>query len=250
MKIWNECAFKHKLVYIDNIKKFVGNEHTAFGTAMHYVCERVLTDKKKQNYSSLFEEKFLEELSLLKKSNVELKKELINSMRGQGNNLIDFIFPAVKKYFDSFDVVSVEESLMEDLENTNLKFKGYVDLVLKTSDGKYHVIDWKTCSWGWDTKRKNEKITNYQLALYKNFFAIKHGIDPKNIETYFALLKRTAKSNKVEIFRTTSGSKKIQNSLKLLSKAVYNIENKNFIKNRLSCTSGFGCEFYKTKHCR
>ena len=38
-KIWNECAFKHKLVYIDGLKSFQGNEYTAFGTAMHHVCE-------------------------------------------------------------------------------------------------------------------------------------------------------------------------------------------------------------------
>ena len=30
----------------------------------------------------------------------------------------------------------------------------------------------------------------------------------------------------------------------------YNIKNENFIKNKLSCTSGYGCEFYKTKYCR
>ena len=46
LKIWNECAFKHKLVYKDQIKKFVGNEYTAFGTAIHHVCEKVVYDDK------------------------------------------------------------------------------------------------------------------------------------------------------------------------------------------------------------
>ena len=32
-------------------------------------------------------------------------------------------------------------------------FKGFIDLVVKTPDGKYHIIDWKTCSWGWDAQR-------------------------------------------------------------------------------------------------
>ncbi len=45
LKIWNECAFKHKLVYIDGVKKFKGSEHTAFGTAMHYVCEKHVLDQ-------------------------------------------------------------------------------------------------------------------------------------------------------------------------------------------------------------
>ena len=77
--------------------------------------------------------------------------------------------------------------------------------------------------------------------------AKKHNIDPKNIETHFALLKRTAKKNNVEVFRVTSGPKKTENALNLLLKAVYNISQKRFIKNRLACK---GCEFYKTEHCK
>ncbi len=72
-------------------------------------------------------------------------------------------------------------------------FKGFIDVVIKTPDGKYHIIDWKTCSWGWDARRKNDKMVTYQLALYKNYFCQKHNIDPKKVETYFAFLKRTAK---------------------------------------------------------
>ena len=138
---------------------------------------------------------------------------------------------------------------MIPIENSTMMFKGFIDLVIKTPDQKYHVIDWKTCSWGWDSKKKTDRIINYQITLYKNFFASKHNIDPKNIETYFALLKRTAKTNNVEIFRVTSGQKKTDNALNLLNKAVYNITRNNHIKNRLSCTSGYGCEFYKTKYC-
>ena len=93
-------------------------------------------------------------------------------------------------------------------------------------------------------------MTSYQLIYYKYFFAKKHVIDLKDVTTHFALLKRTAKKDKVEIFEVSSGNKKIENSLKLLNKSVYNIKHKNYIKNRLSCTRGFGCEFYETKYCR
>jgi len=249
LKIWNECPYKHKLVYIDNIKNFLGNEHTAFGTAMHYVCEKVVVNEK-ADLLDVFNTKFIEELKFLTEKKVEIKKDLIEKMRVQGKNMLSLILPALKETFTNFEVVSVEEELYESLDETTLKFKGYVDLVIRTPDQKYHVIDWKTCSWGWDSKRKSDRMTTYQLSLYKHFFAKKHNIDPKNIETHFALLKRTAKSNNVEIFRVTSGPKKINNCLKLLDKAVYNIKKSNFIKNRLACTAKFGCEFYKTKHCR
>jgi len=249
LKIWNECPYKHKLVYKDNIKEFLGNEYTAFGTAIHHVCEKAVEDEK-ADLLHIFNTKFLEELTLLTEKKVEIKKELIKQMRKQGKNMLSLILPALKETFVDYEVVSAEENLLIPIENTDLLFKGFIDLILKTPDGKYHVIDWKTCSWGWDSKRKNDRMTTYQLTFYKYFFAKKHNIDPKNIETHFALLKRTAKTNNVEIFRVTSGAKKTENALNLLNKATYNIINNNHMKNRLSCTSGYSCEFYKTQYCR
>jgi ATP-dependent exoDNAse (exonuclease V) beta subunit len=41
----------------------------------------------------------------------------------------------------------VEEQLLEpmsDIESYGKKFKGFIDMVIKTPDGKYHIIDWKT----------------------------------------------------------------------------------------------------------
>ena len=133
-----------------------------------------------------------------------------------------------------------------DFDDDEYNFKGFIDLVLKTSDGKYHIIDWKTCSWGWDSRKKSDPMVTYQLTFYKHFYAKKHGIDPKNVETYFALLKRTAKQNNVEIFRVTSGPRKTNNALNFLNRALYNIQKDNHIKNRLSCKN---CDFYKTEHC-
>ena len=66
------------------------------------------------------------------------------------------------------------------------------------------------------------------------------------VETHFALLKRTAKKDNVEIFRVTSGPRKTNNATDLLRKALLSIQNKMFIKNRLSCR---GCEFKNTKLC-
>ena len=252
IKVWNECAYKHKLVYLDNIKNFHGSEHTSFGTALHEVCEKAVLKKIKldqKELEELFNTTFLQELNELKEKNVDLNKKLIQDMRSQASEIIPHIMPALKKTFGKYEVYSAEEEIYESVDNHSKKYKGFIDLVLKTEDGKYHVIDWKTCSWGWDSRRKNDKITTYQLAYYKHFFSKKHNIPLENIDTHFALLKRTAKTNRVEIFKVACGNKKIDNSIKLLEKAVYNIENSNFVKNKLSCTSGFGCEFYNTKHC-
>ena len=95
-------------------------------------------------------------------------------------------------------------------------------------------------------KRRSDPMTTYQLTYYKHFYNQKHNIPLENIETHFALLKRTAKKDLVEIFRVTSGKKKMSNALELLDKALYNIQSGKFIKNKLSCSR---CEFKNTEHC-
>jgi len=251
LKNWNQCPFYHKLTYIDKLKAFEGNEYTAFGTAIHEACENTATRTDDVEPSDFFLQAFEKEIKKL--SNIELRKDLIEEMRTQGAQLAPLAIPALKDHFGDFTFVSIEEKLYEtvsECSDIDIKFKGFVDLVIKTSDGKYHIIDWKTCSWGWDSKKKNDKMITYQLTLYKHFWSQKNMIDPEKIETHFALLKRTAKKDKVELFRVTSGPQKTQNAIKLLTKAIYNIHNSNYIKNRLACRTPWGyCEFYKSDDC-
>ncbi len=249
LKTWAECPRKHKLVYIDKEKGFTGNEYTAFGSSLHALCENAVQDLlQESDYDEFFSLHFERELEQLG-SDFELRTDLVEQMREQAKIISPLIMPQLTEHFGEFEVVSVEEKLYEKIMNFSLDklvFKGYIDLVIKTTDGKYHVIDWKTCSWGWDREKRNSKMITYQLTLYKKFFCQKHNIDPKLVETHFALLKRTAKKDNVEIFRVTSGPKKTGNATDLLHKALINIDRKMYIKNRLSCK---GCDFYKTKLC-
>jgi RecB family exonuclease len=248
LKIWAECPFKHKLIYFDKIREFIGNEFTAFGKALHALCEHsVQGTLPEEDQDDFFDLEFLKELEALK-GKVEFRPQLVQDMRGQAKMLSPQILPALAKTFPDYEVFSVEERLYETIQEVDddFKLKGFIDLVIKDSDGIYHIIDWKTCSWGWDVEKRSSKLITYQLTLYKEFFCRKHKIDPKMVETHFALLKRTAKKDNVEIFRVTSGPKKTKNALKLLTDAIANIKSGFPIKNRKSCN---GCEYYKTKHC-
>ena len=247
LKVWAECPFKHKLMYIDKIKGFIGNEYTAFGGAIHSLCENAIVDKiEPEDFEEYFQAAFRQELKKIEVTKPALVMEMLN----QANKISPEIIPSVEKYFGKYEVISVEERLFEDVqdfEDEKYNFKGFIDLVVKTDDGKYHVIDWKTCSWGWNMERKSDRLTTYQLTLYKKFFCQKHNIDPEMVETHFALLKRTAKKENVEIFRVTSGPRKTQNANDLLLKALSNINRQIKFKNRMSCDR---CEFRKTKHCK
>ena len=245
LKNWVQCPFYHKLVNIQKIKGFKGNEYTAFGTAIHNVCEKKLL-KEQINDEEFFGSNFSDSIAALD-SDVVVDIGLVDKMVGQGKAILPEIEDALIAYFGpDYEVMSTEERLMVPIDEVQYNFKGFIDAVIKTSDGKYHIVDWKSCSWGWDMKKRTDPMVTYQLTLYKKYYAIKHNINPDIIETHFALLKRTSKKGRVEIFRVSSGNRKTNNASNLLMKAIKNISNGKHIKNKLSCRR---CEFYKTEHC-
>tara|TARA_B100001564_G_scaffold270653_1_gene232268 strand:+ start:6437 stop:7228 length:792 start_codon:yes stop_codon:yes gene_type:complete len=249
LKNWKECPYRHKLIYVDEVPYFSGNEFTAFGTAIHEVCEKIIPDTP-EFAIKIFKTAFDRELEVLKTQNKKINDQLVEEMNNQAIPICNQVLPAVKKHFGNFKVVSVEEQILEpidEFDSYGTSFKGYIDMIIKTQDDKYHIIDWKTCSWGWSRDKKSDPMTSYQLTYYKNYFAKKHNINPKHIETYFVLLKRTSKKDNVEVVKITSGTKKTLNSLKVLQNAVINIERGNYIKNRLSCKY---CKFHKTEYCK
>ena len=210
------------------------------------MCEHIAKDELDPiDYDEHFDLAFLYEL---KKLDDKPDNKMITQMRQQGKEISPSVFPQLKEHFGKYEVFSTEEMLYVPIEELTYKWhlKGFIDLVIKTEDGKYHILDWKSCSWGWKAEKRSEKLVTYQLTLYKKFFCQKHNIDPSLVETHFGLLKRTAKENKVEIFRVTSGSRKTKSATKLLTDGCRTINAGNYVKNRKSCTK---CDFNKTEHC-
>ena len=103
LKDWKFCAFYHKLTRVDKIDGFKGNEYTAFGTAMHSVCEKKLLKEE------LTEDFFVKELkkNISELDDVEINKKLVHDMMGQGNKIIPEIQSAIDDYFEEYDVLAV-----------------------------------------------------------------------------------------------------------------------------------------------
>jgi hypothetical protein len=255
---WLDCSYKHKLQYIDKVDKFEGNEHTAFGKAMHDVCDKLTSERHKEeksDYNEIYKRTLINELKSLRAKNVPLKPELIKEMAPQGKLIIPEIMQAILAYFGTQDYEDIagEHLLLIDIpdlkDNLQYQFKGYVDKVLLVNE-MYHIIDWKTCSWGWDSRKKSDKQIVYQLVFYKYFFNLQEGIELDKINAHFCLLKRTAaEGKKIELFPVTTGNKRISNALDSLKECVYSISDQKFKKNYKSCTSGYGCVFFNTEFC-
>ena len=114
IKLWNECSHKHKLQYIDKIDGFKGNLHTAFGTAIHSVCERGLLDGNLDR-EECFVNAFTEELNSLKNKEVEIDEVLLEQMLGQYEPIITHFEEELYDYFGDFELISTEEKLYEDI---------------------------------------------------------------------------------------------------------------------------------------
>lgn len=247
LKDWAHCPHYHKKAWIEKVAPFEGNEYTAFGSAIHDVCEKKLL-KEEIDEAEVFQIGFNKRLQDLIKKNIDVNPRNVEQMKEAGPQILAEVEEALEEYFGDYEVFSSEEMLYVPIENFNIFFKGFVDAVVKVGD-TYHLFDWKTCSWGWDSRKKAEKLVTYQLTLYKHFFCQKHKIDASNVETHFALLKRTAKKDRVEIFRVTSGPRKTENALKLLYQAIYNITKRFTVKNKLNCRKPYTCKLLNTEHC-
>ena len=250
IKDWEFCPHYYKLTRIDKVYKFDGNMHTAFGSAVHSALETLVSERNNKDRAYAVEvskNQFLTAFNNdIERLKLDPESKDIKNMYSQADILLGGVLDFMKSRFGNYEVVAIEEELNEGIDSEkygDIKYKGYIDLVIRTKDGKIHIIDWKTCSWGWPWKKKTDPMTTYQLTYYKNFFAKKYGFDLKKVETCFILLKRTAKKDNIEVVRISSGEKKTENALKLLDTAIYNIDRGNHIKKKTSCHN---CDLWKT----
>lgn len=271
---WRLCPLYHKLANIDDLVPVKGSEDTCFGTAIHAAIEDVLNHEVQNGDNRYFErgvyiskealETFwgvynpaIKELQeQLEADGRSLDTQKCNKLSEAARDILIFFLDELHRYLPGYELVKTEHELMVPIEEKILdheyRFKGFIDLILRCGD-EYHLIDWKTCSWGWDAKKKAAISKTYQLVLYKHFYSLETGIPLDKIHCHFGLLKKNpGKGSPIELFEVKIGKKKIQNALELLSNALRNIHVGNFIKNFSGCKheDRYGvCPFANTQHC-
>jgi len=236
----NFCAFYYRLSYVDKLIPKEQNIFTMFGDCVHKTVDAKLTDKEidcVKTFDDLFKQGFLSlpKTEIKKISEEENYKKIVISMKKDGAGLAQEAYDSIPKHFPTFSLLKSEQELNVKLKE-NLSFKGFIDLILVDKEAKKFIIaDWKTTSWGWDAEAKSDKWKIYQLSLYKHFIAQELGIPLEDIETYFILIKRTAKKDRIEYLPISNTKKRISNALKVLDDTIKNIEMGNFPMNKESC---------------
>ncbi len=258
IKCWKECSWRHKLTHIDKIDVFKPSPYLDFGTAVHEGCETLLenktVDKKKllNDIETAWEKNGFDDPAWVEQQPGWFKYQPVDTWKEWASNMWDDVLPFLDETFPGWQVIKAEEPLYEDIDNTFVKFKGYIDAVIVAPDSrnkdKVWIIDWKTAqSYGWRREKKQDILMTAQLMLYKYFWSRKHNVPLSDIRCGFILLKRGGKPGNVcELVTVSVGPKSIDRATKMMNSMIKAVSKRFYLKNRNSCKF---CDFKDTEYC-
>ena len=116
---------------------------------------------------------------------------------------------------------------------------GYLDVVMyHEPTNTFKIIDIKTSTRGWNDKVKKDENKQFQLILYKQFFANQFNIPLENISVEFFILKRKVYEHpdyvipRIQTFTPASGKVKLNKANKALSEFIVEAFNKDGYKDK------------------
>jgi hypothetical protein len=199
------CAYRWKLKYIDGHTED-SNINLVFGTAMHTVIQHWLT----LFYSDASKAKMFDMHDMLKSELVKgAKEELLvagkqlttpeelSEFYADGCKILDHVRKHGRTWFPAtgHTLVGIEVPLLLDI-GRNLKFKGFIDIVMYEKATKtYTIYDFKTSDRGWKDYQKKDSNKTDQLLLYKKYYSELFGVPIDNIQVEFIILKRKIPEN-------------------------------------------------------
>jgi len=250
IKQWKECPWRHKLLYIDKIDLFEPSPHLDYGTSVHNACESYL--KTGQMITESAEIEIREAFEKNGKTWYEQGHPHVDTWVDWAKVSLDALPAYFDEMFGDWQAVEAEEYLYEEIEGKEIKFKGFIDSIIKTKNKKgkeiYWILDYKTApKYGWRREKKQSILMTAQLILYKHFWARKHSVALEDIRCGFILMKRGSKPEKsCELVAVSVGPKTLERGIKMMNNMIYSVKTRMFLKNRDSCK---WCQYKNTNHC-
>jgi ATP-dependent exoDNAse (exonuclease V) beta subunit len=218
------------------------------------ICE-VLETKFRKSLAGFIDE---ENEKLAKAGRDLITEDTIVQFVKAGHRIVENLYRCDE--INDAQVLFCEHPLMQKMDRTDdveIKFKGFIDLVIKTKDKRgnsvIYIIDYKTCSWGWNGAKRRDEDLAAQLRLYKHFFSKEFKLNPKNVKCAFVLCKRTPKGpeDTIEWLPVSAGPKTVARSIKRLNVAITGMNSNDYKKNRKVCVNVYGdtCPYFNTPLC-
>ena len=206
--LWKQCPYQWKLQYVDGIRDYTDSIHTLFGTSMHEVIQAFITVMYNDTIKVADQLPLEEMLRTRMKRNFE---EIVKANDGEmfctegemvefythGVQILDFLKKRRAQYFSKkgYELLGIEVPLNFELSE-NLKFVGYIDLVIKdTVRDVIKIYDIKTSTMGWNKYMKADINKTDQLLLYKQFYSKQFNHPIEKIEVEYFIVKRKLYEN-------------------------------------------------------
>jgi hypothetical protein len=242
LSMFRSCPQKWALQYKEGHKKHLPSIHTVFGTAFHEVIQYYLDIMYQQNgavadrenIEELLEEKLREEyLTQYKKNNNQhfSSSEEIKEFYDDGIKILNYFKKNKNKYFSKkgWFLVGCEIpiSIMPNNAYKNVIYNGFLDVVLyHEPTDTFQIIDIKTSTKGWNDYAKKDEEKQFQLILYKKYFAEQFGLAEKSIDIKFLIVRRKIYEDgeypqkRIQIISPPSGKNKTNKAIKILNEFI------------------------------
>lgn len=168
LSMYEECPLKYKLCYRDKIKRDIEGVEAFLGTMVHETLKKCYNDIRltKLNtlsdlfsyYDTLWQQNWHDSIVITKK---DLKPGHYQAL---GKKMIEAYY---RRYapFDSDMTIGTEMRLLFSLDDDDkYRLTGYIDRLSRTSEGVYHIHDYKTSA---HLPSQQDTDTDRQLGLYQ-----------------------------------------------------------------------------------
>lgn len=239
MSMYRSCPKKWALQYRDGHYTSESSIHMTFGTAIHETIQHyldIMYDKSgaeadRIDLESYFEERFRETYLKDYKSNKNVHFSDAVEMREffeDGVEILKYFKKKRNQYFSKkgWHLVKCELPLLITPNNAykNVLYRGYLDVVLyHEPTNTIKIIDIKTSTRGWGDKEKKNEDKQFQLILYKKYFAQQYNFPEENIDIEFFIVKRKLYESedyvipRIQLFKPASGKIKMNRALQAMN---------------------------------
>lgn len=242
LSMYRSCPQKWALQYRDGHYTSESSIHMTFGTAIHETLQNYLdvmfeksgAEADRIDLEKYFEERFREVYLKDYKSNKNVHFSDPVEMREffeDGIEILKYFKKKRNQYFSKrgWHLVKCELPLLITPNNTykNVLYRGYLDIVLyHEPTNTIKIIDIKTSTRGWGDKDKKNEDKQFQLILYKKFFAQQFGFPVDNIDIEFFIVKRKLYESeeyvipRIQLFKPASGKIKMSRAEKAMNEFI------------------------------
>ncbi len=266
--MWKKCPKQWALQYRDGHKIYKPSIHTVFGKALHEAFQHYIQTMYDTSAAAADREDILEilkdqlrahyqdEYKKNKKQHFSSAGEL-SEFYQDGVKILNYLKKHRGKYFSKrgWHLVGIETPiLMPPVKyNPNVLFMGYLDIVMYNEKlNKFKIIDIKTSTNGWKLDYiKKDEDKQFQLILYKKFFAEQFGVPVGNIDIEFFITRRKVyeegdfPQKRFQMYSPPSGKIKISRATKAIEEFMSEcfIKNEHSTKEMLPNPSKWNCTF-------